>query len=670
MTVQRDPRGLATVAFLKTKLDEGCDHLGLFEPLLYDALLNFVGDDFVAADIRQLVQERTQMLMPIAAVQTLLSRCAKKGLLTRRGGRFFRTARAIPDPCLEANASLIHTSQVRLGERLRQYALQRGIDLPDAQAALASLATFVSDNKAPLILRERLADSPLERSSLDRKLTRTIAYFITECCSDGTDLQEPLAGLVEGILLTDTLLMVDLPDLGTRFQNLEVYFDTSVVFDLLDLTGKANSLASREALILLKQSGARTLVFDQTVAEVRRILAVYELRLSTTEGRLGLYPTPLTQHVLAHRLSSADVRMLSITVESELSKLGVGTKRVPSRDSRYTLGEAELARCLDDSDNPDIDSPRVRHDVNCVAGVLTLRRGRHSSSVERAVAVFCSASGRTIRNTQQWYASEGQQGIPPIIHHAALTSIAWLKKPAAAPNVMMHELAAVCAAVMRPARATMIRMQDTLRRFRHEGKISDDETAAIIASELMEPLLARLDEEFEPDADSIGEAIERVRDAYRQEARAEAAAAMRHADVRIAEADRKVERFQLEANLIREKASDDVLKALSTAEMAKADSQALVTRIRERAELWGARLGSSIFAIAGILMTAAAVLSFPGVFDSIGGVGLWVARIVVAAGLLCGLVFAMRGGSVADLRAALRARLVEWLERYFTGRVD
>jgi hypothetical protein len=46
--VGKAPKGLATVAFLKTKLDEGVDHLGLFEPLILDALGHVATPDFLA----------------------------------------------------------------------------------------------------------------------------------------------------------------------------------------------------------------------------------------------------------------------------------------------------------------------------------------------------------------------------------------------------------------------------------------------------------------------------------------------------------------------------------------------------------------------------------------------------------------------------------------------
>ena len=53
------PQGLATVAFLKTRLDEGHDHVGMFEPLVHDALHRLTAQDFLASDIQAQVRNRT-----------------------------------------------------------------------------------------------------------------------------------------------------------------------------------------------------------------------------------------------------------------------------------------------------------------------------------------------------------------------------------------------------------------------------------------------------------------------------------------------------------------------------------------------------------------------------------------------------------------------------------
>jgi hypothetical protein len=631
------PKGLATVAFLKTKLDEGCDHLGLLEPLVLDALVHFAGQDFLADDIKVVVHQRTGVALPSDVIQTLLGRQTRHGLLKRAGGRFFRTSKAVPDPGLDAARATIQAEQASLGEAFIKYAATEGLVVESPAEALGHLATFVSDNKVRIILNEQLPDSPLDRSSLDRKLTRVIARFIGWYCLQSAELRPALAALTEGILLEDTLLMRDLPGAGQTFQDLTVLLDTAVLFAAVDLTGVANAVAAKEAVALLRQSGARTLAFRPTVDEMRRILGVYEEHLGTSEGRLTLHPTALTQHVLTARLSPADVRIISTTLKAA-----------------YTLGEAALAKSLAHVGRPDPESPRVRHDVDCVAGVVTLRRGRISESVERSAAIFCTTSGGVVRTVQQWFVAERGQGIPPIIHQAALTTIAWLKKPAAAPDLKMHELAALCAAAMRPTHATMEKFTATLRRMRSENVITDDETAAIVASELMEPLLARLDDDFEPDSDSIQEAIERVRDTYRREAVADAEEAVTKAQAGLAR-DRQAAEEAVRM------ARAEAAQAQLLADQAIAARNNLVERVGQRISVWSSRACSALFWAGVAVLVFAAVLSVPGVFEAVGGPAKWIARVVLVVSAALGVYSCVHGAGLKDLRRGLQERIAKWL---------
>lgn len=175
--MSEDPRGLATLAFLKTRFDEGKDHLGLFEPFIADGAASLTTTDFIATDVRDAVYARSGLVVPLDTVQTLLGRLTRRGYLQRTGGRYFKATKSLP---------------------------------------VASLDDAIN----PLVLAEPLLDSPLERSSLPRNLTRAVARFISQRCLASPDLRPALDGLLEGLILRDCLILGDIADIGQRFHNL------------------------------------------------------------------------------------------------------------------------------------------------------------------------------------------------------------------------------------------------------------------------------------------------------------------------------------------------------------------------------------------------------------------------------------------------------------------
>ena len=632
------PRGLATVALLKTRLDEGKDYIALYEPFIYDALTHVKSNDFLSQDVKTALQQRSGIVLPTDTIQTLLGRCVRHGYLQRNGGRFFRTSQPVPDIGLDDALAAAESEQQELGRSLLTYATAQQVVLESAASALDALATFVSENKVHILLDESLQKSLSERSSDERRIARVIARFITDKCSHNSVLNTSLRRLTEGIVLHDALLLVELPKAGERFHDLQVFIDTSVLFSAIGLHGVASSLAAKEALTLLRESGARTFAFHRTIDEMRGILAIFEERLATTEGRLALWPTPLAHHVLKSKLSPADIRVISTTLEAKLLKLGIQSRDYPQRNPKFTWDEVALEKILADPARQDAVTPRVRHDVDAVAAVLTLRRGRPSTSINRSVAVFCTASGRVVRNVQRWFAEQGRQGVPPVVHQIALTNIAWLKKPAVVPDLKMHELVALCGAVLRPSRETWDRFIGVLRDLRTDGTITDDETAAIVASELTEPLLARLDDEFEPDANSITEAIERVRDEYRQAAWAGAEEAIR--------------RVKEDASMVEQTAS----AAMDRAEAIEARLEVWVGRI--------SRLAAQVVFVLGVLVAVVSgVLSWPDLLNGITGTVKWVARVVLVVMAILGVYSTAYGITLADIRTWISNQVSNRLRR-------
>ena len=642
------PNGLATVALLKTRLDEGRDHLGLFEPLVEDALTAVAALEFGADEIRALLLERTGIVIPLETVKTLLRRFIRRGGLKARGERYFLQSRPQVDGSLAKARAEAQAHQQVLGEAFFRYAAEAGLALENTDAALRVLSTLASENKVPLILKEPLPDSPLERSSLSRKVTRVAARFITHNCLDSPSLRPALQSLVEGILLHDALFLGDTTNASQRFQNLTVAVDTKILFAAIDLAGGPNATAAREGLSLLRQAGARTIAFENTVDEMRRVLAFYENRLATPSGIATLWPTDLRNHILNVRYSPSDIRIISASLEGRLQVCGVAIVPLAEHQARFTLDEKLLSEMLAGEGRDHSDSWRVRHDVDAIAAVLTLRRGRISSSVERSIAVFCSTTGKVIHNTQRWYATQDQGGIPPVIHLSALTSIAWLKKPAAAPGIKVHELVALCASAMRPTSKTWEKMTETLRRLRDEGAISDDETAAIVASELTEPFLAQADEDGEPDEASIRGVIERVRGAYRREASADAEQVVQSARADMAAAQQAsqdaVRAAQAEAPLAREEAAAAV-----------ANRDVALNVLGMRIHRTGRMCANVVFVLGSAVTVAAVFISILGVAESLRPEWRWAAvGVLIAAGVLT-VASRVFGGSLLAWRDRLAA---------------
>ncbi len=508
-------RGLATVAMLKVNFDAGRDHIAMFGPFVLDAVASLSRDDFSSAEASDAVAERHGLSIPVNTLKTLLGRLVKDGYLRREGGRYFRTGKPI-ETDVQSERTAAEQRQQQLAKALRESPHTEDLGLKTDEDALALIVCFLERYHVNLALDE----SPQvdNRAKADKTTSRrevAAALFLREVISANGKLGAVVAEMLEGYVLQNTLLLKDVGAATRQFKDLRVVFDSPLLFSVLGLRGPALETATLELAGLLKDTGAVLEIFEPTIAEMRRILSVYEEKIGTSEGRLELRPSALTRHLLSKRYTPSDVRQLAGLLETKLRKLGFNIRQIPDRVPDWTLNEEELAREL--ADEPGHERiPRVMHDVDCIAGVLTYRRGRTPDSLDSAGAVFVSPSGMTVKSGREWYSDQGGRGYPPIIHVLALSNYAWLKRPASASKLKVHELMALCSAALRPSKEAWQRFLDHLRRLEEEGELSSDEITAIVASDLTENALAERGIDDESDAESLSEVVERVKAEYKE----------------------------------------------------------------------------------------------------------------------------------------------------------
>ena len=660
------PKGLATLALLKTRFDEGRDHLELIEPFIADAVVHFEQDSFLPQDIASQVLHRSGFSLPSDTVKTILGRFSRRGNLRREGGRFFSSG-GLTDPGLDEVRSNQEAKNETLAGAFSDYADKQGVLLRPADP-LTVLAQFITDNKVPLLLEQGLPGSPLRGSVLDRRTTRLVAAFITEEAIEYDNITERLQELTEGLVLKDTLLLQDVRSPFERFRNLTVLLDTPILLSVLGLNGEANRLATVEFLSLIREAGAITLALEPTVNEIRRILAVYENRLGRPGGHLELYPTELTNHILTQRMAPSDIRTTSAMLERRLRSLAIQVRAMPDRSRRLTLDETVLAEALA-GETGNSETPRIRHDVDIIASTLTLRRGRTATSIERAGAIFCTTSGTVIRSGQKWYRDQGEVGIPPIVHQYALSSIAWIKKPRAACGIKMHELAALCRSALRPSRKTWDNFIVNLRELCDSAEMTSDEAVAVVASELTEPLLANVEDSGEPDADTIQEAIGRVIDKYRAEATEESREAIREARSEAEAAALEAEAAALEARGAIRKARSEADAVMSAALEAGEKWRSVEIAATRRGQMVGSFLAWLLFSVLGVLTAGATLHSILDLFFDLILVG-WLqlaARVVAAVAVLVGFYSLLVGASLLSVRRSVSDHLAQWIRDKLIG---
>ncbi len=504
--------GLVTVAFLKARLDEGEDQLGMFSPLVLDAVSVEPSRYFTVADIQEGVAARHGIAMPQETVSTLLKRAARRGILERDAGRFrVSPGKDLSAPDVSETKAAVEAGQLRLGAALAEHVRKHATLEHTAKSALDLIFRFLEEHQVSLILG---VTEEHEVPGLSKSESLLVAQFLEETVEQDRGLKGVLQGLLEGLVLYHAAFLPDINEVSRRFVDLTVVFDSVLVRQALGYEGTAPRLMMRDTIDLLAASGIRCMVFDKTVQEIQRILRMYQDKLATSVGRQSLRPSSMARHFLTQRYAPSDVQEMSALLEGEIQSAGLTIRRAPQHVARYTQDEAKLASRLADPRTHDIAEPRVEHDVDSVAGVLTLRAGHRSYRIEDARVVFATASPLVITNTTVWWEEDEKEGgVPPIVHIRALANLAWLKRPVASSEYQIRQLVALCSAAMRPSARMWRRFLAHLDELRKADRLSPDQVTAIIVSSVSDRILRTAEPDDDPedvDAGTLDEVVDRV----------------------------------------------------------------------------------------------------------------------------------------------------------------
>lgn len=524
-------------------------------------------------------------------------------------------------PDVTTEKKRIEASQKRLSEALRRHAARRKLAIQSSEAALQLLFRFLEEEQVSLLLGVPAAIA--EGSAATFRERAVVAEFVQDAIRDDPAFRAVLNDILEGLVLYRATFLPDLEAQNRQFKDLKVFFDSILVRQAIGYEGTAIRTLLRETIDVLKTAGAQCLVFDKTVHEIKTILAMYEDRMATDKGRRSLRPSPMARYFLTQLHSPGDIREMAALLETDIVAAGFQIRQTPRRVPEYTASEKTLAAKLANPTTKDESEPRVVHDVDCVAAILTLRGDLRSPTIEDAGAVFATTSPLVILNTRLWWQEdERETGIEPIVNVRALANLAWLKKPKLSGELKKSELVALCTAALRPRQETWQRFLKHLDTLEKSKKITSNEVTSIVVSAMSDRLL-RDTEDYDPsdvDAITLDDVVERVKESYGARADAKVQEVTEQYEAKLAE---------LEARM---RAETERLSASERTASEKARKREMV--IEGRARTFARGITKAVYWIVSALVIAGALALIVGHPFHAGWLGVAIGAAVVIFVLL------------------------------------
>ena len=464
---------LAALAILKVNWEtQGTDYLDNFMPMVVSCLAQTPDDVVSLPDLQVHFAERFGIEIPLNPLKSILGRAVRAGYLRRDHGVLYKEKKI--------NESRFDDDEVQLNEMLDEVVLaiqvharqrfDRDLTSGDAEDALLS---FLSAQDATLLFAS-FEGTPLRRLPEDLSLTYIVASFVYDAWEEGSDAFSRIETLAKGSILATALFLPDPGQVSRRFRETKIFFDTSFLMFAAGYAGEHRESARVELLQLLQDTGAELYVFSETLDEMRGILDACAAVMRRRQFRTAYGPS--IEYFIRHGMSSSDIDLLAARIPERLRFLGVEVEdRPPFDEHAHIIDEIAFAKHLETEisyRNPDAR----RHDVDCIAAIARLRRGRNVFSVEQCRALFVTTNVALVRTTRAFFHDSATPGsVPLALTGYALGTLLWLKNPAKARELPKRMLIAHAHATLQPSDELWKRYLTEIARLEENEEISQED---------------------------------------------------------------------------------------------------------------------------------------------------------------------------------------------------
>lgn len=470
---------IASLAVLRVNYDtRGWDYIDNFVVFAAEALRACGNQPSNLNVVRQVVSERFGLSLPAGVMKTILRRACDRGLASSVGRDQYSPLIGKIDELgfARTRESAIRQSRA-LGLRLVEFSKTTGdgiASVEDAEQAILEYVTAQSASLLPAIAEARVPSAPGAGD------VRPIVHqFVVALHRSDPEGYTYLETIVKGAFLRSAAYVQDLGRVQARFEQLDVYLDTRILLRALGLAGPVQESATRELLDLTYELGARLQCFDHTIAEVTRVLSSVGASLRTRTTFLTTSSETL-EYLSSIGFRQSDVETLISELPRRLAGIRISITPRPSHEPSLTIDEVDFANRLREGARGAYSDDAVGHDVDAITATHRLRHGERMPVLEHARAIFVTTNALLVRTAAGYFGTNDRTRTTPLaMNEHEFATVAWLKKPTAAPNLPAGLAIADSYAALNPPERVWHAYLEEIARLETRGSISEGEYFAL-----------------------------------------------------------------------------------------------------------------------------------------------------------------------------------------------
>lgn len=447
---------IASLVILMVNWDEdrSKDYLYPFSEMLAEVISQHDESVLAINELQAEFQRIFGLKLPTGVINSLLRRLEKRKLIRRENRCYKPNREKLRNRNFSDTQAKVLEEYDSLIDNMVKYCESEFSRNVTRQYAEDLLEGFLAEHQVAL-LNAMLSKKPIIplQSSRDPTHKYMVGSFVTHISQKQGREFKYLETVLKGMMLANVLYLPDNNKSIKKRWTTSFYFDTPFLIEALGYQGKTKQELRGELLSALKSTGAKMRCFAHNVEEVENILfaclkIIERGNIDQAYGRLAFS----VDFMVEEGYTPSDILLKLQTVGDNLSALGIEIRDKPEYVREYVIDEAQLESLLSDrySSNANADkSKQVKNDVDSVASIHRLRKGKSFSKIEDCKAIFVTHNVALLRSSHDHFA-EPANSVAHCLTDFTVANLLWLTRPDSLPDMPRKQIIADAYAAIQP----------------------------------------------------------------------------------------------------------------------------------------------------------------------------------------------------------------------------
>jgi hypothetical protein len=476
-------------AIVKSLYEQGEDYIDSFRPYVLRAFPQ-IGKPVGLNFIQNRLEKELSLRIPLHSLKIILKRAKKMQYLEKEKGQYMLTFEG-----QEYLNSLEVDNEVQ--RRLKELLADLKIFLDEGLKTTLSIdetndifISFIQKNFeyfANCFLYTISDEKSLSKLNTPEKL---ILNYIEIAENQKPDIYKTLRDVILGFIISSALNFEGFYDKRKKFNDCTVFFDSNLIFFLLDLYYSEFNKPSKELLNLLKQEGFDLKVFSFTIDEMCGLIQGYK-------DNYYLIPSTVKVDTIYHRLKKLgwtrdNVDKFIATIEDRVSDLGIQIEWVDDDVDiqHYRPAKDEYRRLIEEF-KPEQPLTSQNHDLAAIEKIRKLRK-HPVRKLEDSKVFFLTSDHKLCKFDFLGMGHKANGTICEVILDKFLTNILWLKNPKS--KIPLTAVIAAHSQELFVKRNVWDRFYRILQDLKREKKIEDEDITMLFYHSHIEEVLVEFDD--------------------------------------------------------------------------------------------------------------------------------------------------------------------------------